>query len=179
MKNTCEHCHVKRILPYLELRPCRLMICNHPPVIAGDPGTVVKICFDCVNFCRVRSNMVSHTHTTTTSTVHRVTIPVAALSTVLTGVIPFCWISRAFLPFPLIFVPVNISFSSNFAMHLFSVVPFPLPTCMCYWGKPPLNESPPQTRLWVIGASWSEPHLMKVPLKPAYGVLGQAGVSHT
>jgi len=138
---------------------------------------VVKICFDSVNFCRVRSSMVSHTHTTTTSTVHRVTIPVAALSTVLTGVTPSCWISKGIPHLSHIFVPVNISFSSNFAMHLFSVVPCPLP--MCYWGKPPLNESTPQTCLWDIGASRSEPHLMKLPLKPSYGLLGQAGVSPT
>ena len=29
-ENTCKHCNVKHILPYLELRPCRLMICDHP-----------------------------------------------------------------------------------------------------------------------------------------------------
>ena len=57
------------------------------PVIAGDPVTVVKTCCDC---CRIQSSMVSHTHTTTISTVYMVTIPVAALSTVLIGVIPFC-----------------------------------------------------------------------------------------
>ena len=41
-------------------------------------------------------------------TIYMVTILVVALSTELIGVIPFCWISRGFLPFTLIFVPVNI-----------------------------------------------------------------------
>ena len=37
------------------------------PVFAGDPVTVIKICCDCVDFCRIQSNMVSYTHTPTTS----------------------------------------------------------------------------------------------------------------
>ena len=57
------------------------------------------LCSDWWLFWRIRSSMVSHTHTTATSTVHRVTIPVAALSTVLTGVTPSCWISRGFPTF--------------------------------------------------------------------------------
>ena len=39
------------------------------------------------------------------------------------GMIPFCWISRGFLPFTIILVLVNISFSSNTTIHILSVVP--------------------------------------------------------
>ena len=121
--------------------------------------------------------MVSHTHTL--NYIHRTRGHNPSCSSKYSAYWsdPFCGISKGIPHFSHIFVPVSISFSSNFAMHLFSVVPCLLP--MCYWGKPPLNESPPQTCLWVIGASLSEPHLMKVPLKPAYGLLGQAGVSPT
>ena len=66
--------------------------------------------------------MVSHTHTTTTSTVYVVTIPVAALSTVFIGVIPFAGYQGDSYLSPLYyFVPVNISFSPDTAMHLLSV----------------------------------------------------------
>jgi len=43
--------------------------------------------------------MVSHTHTTTTSTIYVVTIPVAALSTVLIGVIPLLLDIKVILTF--------------------------------------------------------------------------------
>ena len=64
--------------------------------------------------------MVSNAHTTTTSTVYKVTIPVAALSMVFVGVIPFAgYQGDSCLSH--ILVAVNISLSSNSAMHLLSV----------------------------------------------------------
>ena len=68
--------------------------------------------------CEFFNNMVSHTHTTTTSTIYMVTISVAAQVTVLIGVIPFCWISRGFLPFTLTFVPVNFLGSGRLIWYL-------------------------------------------------------------
>jgi len=66
--------------------------------------------------------MVSNAHTTTTSTVYKVTIPVSALSIVFVGVIPFAgYQGNSCLSH--IFVAVNISLSSSSAMHLLSVVP--------------------------------------------------------
>ena len=73
-------------LPYLELRPGSPSV-TIQKLTACDcwcPGNSGKICFECVNFY---SNMVSHTHTTTTSTI----IPLAALSVVLIRVIPSFW----------------------------------------------------------------------------------------
>ena len=60
LRNTCNG---KGTLLYLE-HETRLTICDHPkklPMIAGDPVTVVKICCDYVDFCRIWSNMVSYT----------------------------------------------------------------------------------------------------------------------
>jgi len=66
--------------------------------------------------------MVSNAHTTTTSTVYKVTIPVAALSMVFVGMIPFAgYQGDSCLSH--VFVAVNISLSPNSAMHVLSVVP--------------------------------------------------------
>jgi len=66
VKNTCKHCNVKGISPYLELRPCRLMICGHPNISCDcwDPVTctVIKICCNCEKFCTIRHKMVSYIH---------------------------------------------------------------------------------------------------------------------
>jgi len=64
--------------------------------------------------------MVSNAHTTTISTVYKVTIPVSALSTVFVGVIPFAWYQGDSC-LSHILVAVNISLSSNSTMHLLSV----------------------------------------------------------
>ena len=43
-KYTCKHCNVEGISPYLELRPCRLTICDHPkPTCVCSPLTVIKM----------------------------------------------------------------------------------------------------------------------------------------
>jgi len=64
--------------------------------------------------------MVSHTHTTTTSTMYVVTIPVADLCVVLIGVSPFCWISRGDSHLSQLYL-FQLIFHS--AMQLLSVVP--------------------------------------------------------
>ena len=105
-------------LPYLELRPgSQSVIVPNLPVIAGDPVTVVKICCDCVTFCRMQSIMLIRTYTTTASTIYVVTIPVVTLSTVLIGVIPFVGYLSCWNLFQLIFLSLNC------AMHLLSVAP--------------------------------------------------------
>ena len=86
-------------------RPCPLVSSEHWPLlwyrvpwqvtqvttwpwcwIVGDPSPWQKYA-DCVAFfCRIQRNTVSHTHTTPTSSVYRVRVPVTALSMVPIGV---------------------------------------------------------------------------------------------
>ena len=102
---------------------CRL--CNNSiPIkvykLRGATYSSLQICCDCV--IQYVECMVSNAHTTTASTVYKVTIPVAALSMVFVGVIPFAgYQGDSCLSH--IFVAVNISLSSNSAMHLLSVLP--------------------------------------------------------
>jgi len=91
--------------------------CPKLPVIAGDPVTVVTMCYDCDNLYNREQygkphpyhNYIHHTH----------------------GHNPSCsskhsayWSDPLLLSYlSLTFVPVNISFSSNTTMHLLSAVP--------------------------------------------------------
>ena len=79
--------------------------------------------------------MVSYTHTTTTSTVYVVTIPVAALSTVLVSD-PLLLDIKGVLAFhTYLFQSILFSFCSSSAMHLLSIVAYRMnyksTTCTC------------------------------------------------
>ena len=97
----CQNtCNVKAKSPYLELRPSTSSPVQNLPVIAGDPVTVVKICCDCVNFCRIRSNNYGklHLYHNYIYCIHGhnpscISKPGICWSDL------FCWISRGFLPF--------------------------------------------------------------------------------